>query len=103
MELDPGIIYAFASDLLKEDLGRGDITTQSVVRGGAKARGRFLANQDFVLCGLEIGEAVFSALDNTITLESHVYDGDTIVAGTEFARIEGPATVLLTGERTALN
>jgi nicotinate-nucleotide pyrophosphorylase (carboxylating) len=103
MELDPGIIYAFASDLLKEDLGRGDITTQSVVRGGMKARGRFLAKQDFVLCGLEISEAVFSTLDNTITLESRVYDGETIAAGTEFARIEGPATVLLTGERTALN
>jgi nicotinate-nucleotide pyrophosphorylase (carboxylating) len=103
MELDPGIIYAYASDLLKEDLGRGDITTQSVVRGGVKGRGRFLAKQDFVLCGLEISEAVFSALDNTITLESRVYDGEAIVSGTEFARIEGPATVLLTGERTALN
>jgi nicotinate-nucleotide pyrophosphorylase (carboxylating) len=103
MDLDPGIVYAFATELLKEDLGRGDITTQSVVRGGAKARGRFLAKQDFVLCGLEIGEAVFSALDNTVTLESHVYDGEAISAGAEFARIEGPATVLLTGERTALN
>ena len=103
MELDPGIIYAFATELLKEDLGRGDITTQSVVRGGVKARGRFLAKQDFVLCGLEIGEAVFSSLDNTITLESHVYEGEAIPAGTEFARIEGPAAVLLTGERTALN
>lgn len=103
MELDPGIIYAFASDLLKEDLGRGDITTQSVVRGGVKGRGRFLAKQDFVLCGLEISEAVFSALDNAITLESRVYDGEAIASGAEFARIEGPATVLLTGERTALN
>lgn len=103
MELDPGIIYAFASDLLKEDLGRGDITTQSVVRGGAKACGRFLAKQVFVLCGLEIAEAVFSSLDNSITLESRVYDGEAIAAGTEFARIEGPAAALLTGERTALN
>ena len=103
MELDSGIIYAFAADLLKEDLGRGDITTQSVVRGGAKARGRFLANQDFVLCGLEIAEAVFATLDNSIVLESTVYDGEKIQSGTEFARIEGPATALLTGERTALN
>jgi nicotinate-nucleotide pyrophosphorylase (carboxylating) len=103
MELDSGIIYAFAADLLKEDLGRGDITTQSVVRGGAKARGRFLANQDFVLCGLEIAEAVFATLDNSIVLESRVYDGEKITLGTEFARIEGPATALLTGERTALN
>lgn len=103
MELDSGIIYAFAADLLKEDLGRGDITTQTVIRGGAKARGRFIANQDFVLCGLEIAEAVFATLDNSIVLESRVYDGEKIKSGTEFARIEGPATALLTGERTALN
>lgn len=103
MELDPGIIYAFAADLLKEDLGRGDITTQSVVRGGLRARGRFFAKQDFVLCGLEIAEAVFGALDNAIGLESRVYDGDDISAGDEFAKIEGPAAALLTGERTALN
>jgi len=103
MDLDSGIIYAFAADLLKEDLGRGDITTQTVVRGGARARGRFVANQDFVLCGLEIAEAVFATLDNSIVLESRVYDGEKIESGNEFARIEGPATALLTGERTALN
>jgi nicotinate-nucleotide pyrophosphorylase (carboxylating) len=103
MELDPGIIYAFAADLLKEDLGRGDITTQSVVRGGLKARGRFLAKEEFILCGLEIAEAVFGTLDSNITLESRVYDGEKITSGSEFARIEGPPAVLLTGERTALN
>jgi nicotinate-nucleotide pyrophosphorylase (carboxylating) len=103
MELDSGIIYASAADLLKEDLGRGDITTQSVVRGGAKASGRFIAKQDFVLCGLEIAEAIFSTLDSNIRLESRVYDGETIKTDTEFARIEGAAAVLLTGERTALN
>jgi nicotinate-nucleotide pyrophosphorylase (carboxylating) len=103
MELDAGIIYAYAADMLKEDFGRGDITTQATVRGGTRGRGRFLAKQDFILCGLEIAEAVFGTLDNTIQLESHVYDGEAIGAGTEFARIEGPANVLLTGERTALN
>lgn len=103
MELDSGIIYAFAADLLKEDLGRGDVTTQSVVRGGAKARGRFVANQECVLCGLEIAEAVFGTLDNSIVLESRAYDGERISAHDEFARIDGPAAALLTGKRTALN
>src|SRR5262249_26939355 len=65
--------------------------------------GRFLANQEFVLCGLEIAEAVFATLDNSVVLESRVYDGEKIKSGTEFARLEGPATALLTGERTALN
>ena len=103
MELDAGIIYAYAADFLKEDLGRGDITSQATVRGGQRARGRFLAKQDFILCGLEIAESVFAALDNQIQLESRVYDGEAIKGGTEFAMIEGPASVLLAGERTALN
>lgn len=103
MELDPGVIYAFASDILKEDLGRGDITTQATVRGAARARGRFLAKQDFVLCGLEVAEAVFGTLDPNVEIESRSYDGQSIKAGTHFAQIEGPATALLTGERAALN
>ena len=67
MELDSGIIYAYASDLLRKT-GKGCITTQSIIRGGSRARGRFLARQDFVLCGLEIAEAVFSTLDANIQL-----------------------------------
>jgi nicotinate-nucleotide pyrophosphorylase (carboxylating) len=103
MELDPSEVYSYAVDLLKEDLGRGDITSRSVVRGGLRARGRFLAKQDFVLCGLEVAEAVFAALDGGVQIESRVYDGELIQSGAEFARVEGPATVLLAGERTALN
>ena len=103
MELDAGVIYSYAADLLKEDLGRGDITTQAIVRGGQRARGLFLAKQDFILCGLEIAEAVFGSIDAQIQLESRVYDGEAITSGTEFARLEGAADVLLTGERTALN
>ena len=103
MELDPAIIYAYASDFLREDLGRGDLTTQATVRGGARGRGQFLAKEDFILCGLEVAEAVFTALETSIQLESRVYDGERLPAGTEFARIEGPAAILLTGERTALN
>ena len=103
MELDPGAVFSLATDFLKEDLGRGDITTQAVVRGGVRARGRFLAKEDLVLCGLEIAEAVFGTLDGSIQVESHSYDGDQIASGSEFARIEGAAAVLLTGERTSLN
>ncbi|MCI0488262.1 MAG: carboxylating nicotinate-nucleotide diphosphorylase [Blastocatellia bacterium] len=103
MDIDEGLIFAYAADLLKEDLGRGDITSMAVVRGGRQAQGRFLAKQDFVLCGLEVAEAVFTSLDGRIQLEARAYDGEAISAGTEFARIEGPAGVLLAGERTALN
>jgi len=103
MELDTGLIYAYASEFLKEDLGRGDVTTQAVVRSGAKARGSFLAKQDLILCGLEFGEAVFAVLDGGIQLESRAHDGEVLKAGAQFARLEASASVLLAGERTALN
>jgi nicotinate-nucleotide pyrophosphorylase (carboxylating) len=103
MQLDQSTIYSYAADFLKEDLGRGDITSQATVRGGTRGRGKFLAKQDCVLCGLEIAEAVFVVLDQDIRMESHNYDGDVLKAGTEFARVEGQATTLLAGERTALN
>jgi nicotinate-nucleotide pyrophosphorylase (carboxylating) len=103
MDLDSGTLYAYAADLLKEDLGRGDITTQNLVRSTQRARGSFLAKQTFVLCGLELAEAVFASLDSNIRVESHAYDGDSINEGSEFAKIDAPAAVLLSGERTALN
>jgi nicotinate-nucleotide pyrophosphorylase (carboxylating) len=103
MQLDQSIIYAYVSDFLKEDLGRGDITSQATVRGGTRGRGKFLAKQDCVLCGIELAEAVFVALDPDIRLESSAFDGDLIKKGTVFAQVEGLATTLLAGERTALN
>lgn len=103
MDLDQSTIFSYASDFLKEDLGRGDITSQATVRGGTRGRGKFLAKQDCVLCGVEIAEAVFVVLDPDIRMESYNYDGDVLTSGMEFARIEGQATTLLAGERTALN
>ncbi|MGH9765255.1 MAG: carboxylating nicotinate-nucleotide diphosphorylase, partial [Blastocatellia bacterium] len=97
MELDAGLIYAYASEFLKEDLGRGDLTSRAVIRGGARGRATFLAKQDFVLCGLEFAEAVFGVLDNSMQLESRVYDGENISSGNQFARLEGSGLVLLAG------
>jgi nicotinate-nucleotide pyrophosphorylase (carboxylating) len=103
MQLDQSTIYSAVADFLKEDLGRGDITSQATVRGGIRGRGKFLAKQDCVLCGVEIAEAAFVILDPDIRMESQNYDGDWLNQGTVFAHVEALATVLLAGERTALN
>src|SRR5581483_3483373 len=103
MELDQGLLFALVGELLREDMGRGDLTTQSVMVASVNGRGRFLAKQDCVICGIEAAEAVFASLHAHLQLESFVTEGDEVKAGKEFARIEGPGDVLLTGERTALN
>ncbi|HNJ39405.1 MAG TPA: nicotinate-nucleotide diphosphorylase (carboxylating), partial [Acidobacteriota bacterium] len=103
MRLDYNIIQHLVASYLEEDLGRGDVTTSTVVPVDAEARGRFLAKQSLVLAGLEVAECVFQWLDPELQLEAFYFDGDTIPTGTEVARIAGPAHILLAGERVALN
>ena len=91
-------------EYLREDIGRGDITTQSTVSPDVRGMGKFLAKENLVICGLEVAEAVFAHLDpETGEIETNYNDGDAVEAGTIFATLKGYADVLLTGERVALN
>jgi nicotinate-nucleotide pyrophosphorylase (carboxylating) len=101
--LDEGALFQQIGAFLTEDLGRGDITTQSTITRNAHARGRFLAKEPLVIAGLEAAEAVFSTLDSQQQLEAFFSDGDEVEAGKVIARTNGFADVLLAGERVALN
>ncbi len=101
--LDLELIFDAVNTALDEDLGRGDITSRAVVRAGVKARGSFMAKQDFVLAGLEVADAVFTSFDPYLQIESTAGDGDEIKSGKIFARTTGEAQVLLAAERVALN
>src|SRR5438034_10948412 len=101
--LDAAALYWSIRPFLREDLGRGDITTQSVVMRNARARGRFVAGEKMVVAGLEAAEEVFITLDPQQQLEAFAADGEEVEAGKVIARTTGFADVLLAGERTALN
>ncbi len=102
--IDNGEILAQIGEFLREDLGRGDITTASTVPPDVRGMGKFLAKEDLVLCGLEVAEAVFAHLDpESPEIETTAADGDEIKAGMVFATLMGFADVLLAGERVALN
>lgn len=101
--LDEGALFSQIGAFLSEDLGRGDITTQSTVTRNTRARGRFLAKEPMVVAGLEAAEAVFSTLDTQQQIEAFASDGEEVEAGKVIARTSGFADVLLAGERVALN
>lgn len=88
---------------LAEDVGSGDVTTDSIVPANASLRGRIIAKQAGVVAGLTIAEAVFRELDKHITFTPQVTDGTKVNTKTILAGVAGPARALLTGERTALN
>jgi nicotinate-nucleotide pyrophosphorylase (carboxylating) len=101
--LDEGALYSSIGLFLREDLGRGDITTQAVLMRNARARGRFVAGEKMVVAGLEAAEEVFITLDPQQQIEAFVADGEEVEAGKVIARTSGFAEVLLAGERVALN
>ena len=88
---------------LQEDIGHGDITTESLIPEGMQASGVFVAKSAGILAGINVSRAVFRYLEPGITFETFKTDGDTLAAGDVIARVTGKAATLLTGERVALN
>jgi len=88
---------------LKEDVGTGDITTNTTIPAAASVAGRFIAKEDGIICGLGVCERVFKILDENIKFTALKKDGDFVVEGESVANIAGSARNVLTGERTAIN
>lgn len=92
---------------LKEDLGgeidaERDITAQ-LLPAETQAHAQVITREAGVFCGKRWVEEVFIQLGSHATLIWHVEDGDQIEADQLLFEIEGPARLLLTAERTALN
>ncbi len=88
---------------LAEDLGSGDVTTNSVVPPETRISGQFTMKEEGVVCGLAVAQRVFSRLDPDIRFIPRCKDGDKVKAGSAIAEISGPAAGILSGERLALN
>jgi nicotinate-nucleotide pyrophosphorylase (carboxylating) len=88
---------------LAEDLGAGDITTNTVVPVDRRARGKLIAKAPLVLAGLEPFLEVFRLLDPSAVAEVGRKDGEEIHPGESPVEVRALARTLLTGERVALN
>lgn len=88
---------------LNEDVGTGDITTETTIPEDKKAYGKFIAKEDMIICGLGVAEKVFKTVDESIEFKANVKDGDFVRKTDIIATVSGNARSVLTGERTALN
>ncbi|OGW27626.1 MAG: nicotinate-nucleotide diphosphorylase (carboxylating) [Nitrospirae bacterium GWC2_57_13] len=89
--------------VLAEDIGSGDVTSEAIVPSDAVAIAEIKAKEGLVLAGIDIVREVFHSLDPAIKYEPLAKEGDTIKAGAVLARVSGKTRVLLAGERVALN
>ena len=99
---DDPLVTALLDLALREDLGAGDRTSEATVPAGARARGRMLAKQPLVVCGLPLAERVYARL-GSVRVETSAAEGQRAAVGEVIAVVEGEARALLAGERLVLN
>ena len=103
MDINIRAIRELLEMALREDIGIGDVTSDSVVPADAAATGTILSKGDGIIAGLDVAEEIFRMLDPDIVFERLVSDGDQVSPGQNLAIAEGPARPILTAERTVLN
>jgi nicotinate-nucleotide pyrophosphorylase (carboxylating) len=88
---------------LAEDLGGGDVTTEATVDRGVRGRALAVARHDLVVCGGPVFMRVFERVEARVSVEQKIAEGSRAQPGDVLFSVEGEATALLGGERTALN
>lgn len=88
---------------LFEDIGFGDITSESLIPEEQLGKAEFIVKENGIISGIDVVKLVFSYVDGQVTFEPTVQDGALMESGGSLGIIDGPARSLLTGERVALN
>lgn len=89
---------------LAEDLGvEGDVTTRAVCEPGALGRASVVSRGACTVAGGPVAAKVFELAGDGAAYEVLVADGESASPGQSIARVEGPLSAILSGERTALN
>jgi nicotinate-nucleotide pyrophosphorylase (carboxylating) len=100
--LHPDILGAI-QQALAEDIGSGDITSDSIIPLDASMQGRIIAKQSGVVAGLDVVRAVYAVVDPKIEFIPTTSEGARVGNGETLATVSGRAHALLISERTALN
>lgn len=89
---------------LLEDLGRaGDVTSQACLPANAQAEAVIRARKPGTIAGLPLSQAAFRQIGEHLAFHADVADGARVEPGQVVARIAGPALLLFSAERVALN
>ncbi|WP_019677015.1 carboxylating nicotinate-nucleotide diphosphorylase [Arsukibacterium perlucidum] len=106
-EIKRSVQAALAEDLGFLQLSDGDITA-SLIPASQQASATIISREACVVCGTAWVDEVFAQLNQftnsgQVTIDWQVKDGDQVAADSLLCQLTGPARLLLTGERSALN
>src|SRR4029078_7654534 len=95
--------YAPIAAALKEDIGKGDITTEFFVPERLRASGRIVAHEPAVIAGTGAAAEIFRKIDPATDVQIVRRDGEAVAADDIVIEVRGLARSILKAERVALN
>lgn len=101
-EVQQSVELALAEDLNGLSYLEGDITA-NLIPADTQSQATVITREAGIFCGKAWTDEVFQQLGNCVDIQWHVADGEAIKPNQELFTLIGPARILLTGERTALN
>jgi nicotinate-nucleotide pyrophosphorylase (carboxylating) len=103
MKLDKDRVLPIIKAALKEDIGKGDITSGVLIDKFLSSRATIITKEDCVVCGLQIAEWIMTQIDYSVRFKPNCNDGDFIGRDKELVFLEGHVNSMLRAERTMLN
>ena len=98
--LDSKKLKKIMSQLLKEDIPKGDLTTQNIISFNQTGEYVFRARDNMIFCGGPIIQNTFS---KQVVVKLLVKEGQYIKKGDDLGTIKGSVREILTKERLVLN
>ena len=96
-------LYGIIQRALEEDIGSGDVTTLSILKGGETGLATALAKSATVIAGIDVFGEVFRFADGALDFRTFRHDGEEAAPGDIVAEIRGNLGSILMAERVALN
>ncbi|MBA4311498.1 MAG: nicotinate-nucleotide diphosphorylase (carboxylating) [Chlorobiaceae bacterium] len=100
---DNGHLNQIIQEAIVEDVGLGDITTESIVSHDLLGHGEMRAKEQGIVAGVAIAEKIFHFIDPELQFKRFITDGSVVDTNTIINAVDGSFGSILKAERTVLN
>lgn len=103
MDWGSSLIKEIIKKALEEDIGRGDVTTDSLISPRSFCKAVIKIKDRGIIAGLPLVSSLYKELDQKVKFKPLVKDGDYLEYQEDLAVLEGPTRSIIKGERVSLN
>ena len=102
--MDRNLLHGMIREFLREDIGRGDLTSESIFSTHEMGSARLVARDSFIVAGVEsVAAEVFKVQNSSTIIIDPVADGILTHPNMPLLTVSGAVVDLLKAERVALN